>query len=53
MKYRVESNVTRQPASQWFDYAPERLCAALNMDAYHAGRGGEFGIYKDSGEREE
>lgn len=51
MRYRVESNVTRYPKSQWFNHVPENLCANLNMAAYHAGRGGEYGVYNDEGER--
>lgn len=51
MKYRIESNLTRQPASAWFDFPSEQACAALNIEAYHAGRGGEFGIYAGNGDR--
>lgn len=51
MRYRVESNVTREPASQWFDHDPVGLCAALNMEAHRQGRGGEFGVYDENGER--
>jgi hypothetical protein len=51
MKYRIESNVTREPGSQWFDNVPEQLCARLNLEAYWAGRGGEWGIYDSAGVR--
>ncbi|MFZ2239022.1 MAG: hypothetical protein WAV90_05695 [Gordonia amarae] len=51
MRYRIESNVDRGPATAWFDHVPEKVCAALNLDSYLQGRGGEWGIYDEAGRR--
>lgn len=53
MAYRVETNDTRSPATVWYDdlQSANRMCAAKNLDAYHAGAGGLYGVYRSDGSR--
>jgi hypothetical protein len=46
MKWRVIINMTDEPVSKWFDTEDKanRLCRTLNMDAYHRGMGGMYGV---------
>lgn len=50
MRYRVESNVTGEALSRWFDdwKAAVYACAALNSSP---GAGGYAGIYDEDGVR--
>lgn len=51
MQYRIETNDSREAVTEWADSPPITTVAAMNVEAYHSGQGGLYGIYQDNGER--